>query len=386
MCGRYKDYFLNLNHTGYNSPLQRLLCVLERGARGVLKNRIQIETRDSYKPLNPLSPAHRPLHRGDFNVYRILNGTIFFFCFSLFSFSQQVTVTATVDSQTVSIGDWIRYSVNVKHPSSAVITFPWLKDSIGGFDIVQQDSVLKTEVNGEVERKKNFIIAKYDAGNFYVQPFVVQYREANGRIGIAQSNPIPVEIRGIEVDTAQTIKDVKPPLTVPMSAEEIAVYIGILLALAGAGYGIYYYIRKKKQIAGGIVEEKPDIPPHILALMQLDELETKRLWQSGEIKGYYTEATEIIRRYFESRYGIMALEMTTGEVMVQLEKFDLGKNVFRSIEQFLSNADLVKFAKNKPVASENEHVIVQARGIIEQTKPVAASNVVEPKVEIEYAK
>jgi hypothetical protein len=290
----------------------------------------------------------------------------------MFSFSQDVTVTASVDSQSVSIGDWIHYSVNVKYPSSTPIGFPTFKDTIGVFEIVQQDSLLKTELNGEIELKKNFIIAKYDAGSYFVQPFEVQYKDTAGKIHSALSNPIPVEIRGVEVDTSLSIKDVKPQLSVPISAEEIALYAGIVLALAGIGYGIYYYIQQKKKKAGLIVEVKPTIPPHVLALIQLEELESKRLWQSGEIKAFYSEATEIVRRYFELRYGFIALEMTTGEVMNQLEMFKLGKNIAPLIEQFLSDADLVKFAKYQPIATESEQVIGQARSIIEQTKPIEA--------------
>jgi hypothetical protein len=292
----------------------------------------------------------------------------------MISFPQDVTVTASVDSQSVSIGDWIHYSVSVKYPSSTPIGFPTFKDTIGVFEIVQQDSLLKTELNGEIELKKNFIIAKYDAGNFYVQPFDVQYKDSSGKIHSALSNPIPIVIRGVEVDTSLSIKDVKPQLTVPISAEEIALYAGIVIALAGIGYGIYYYIQQKKKKAGLIVEVKPTIPPHVLALIQLDELEAKRLWQSGEIKAFYSEATEIVRRYFELRYGFIALEMTSGEVMDQLEKFKLEKNNLSSIKQFLSDADLVKFAKYQPVASENEQVLGQARTIIEQTKPVESES------------
>lgn len=303
-------------------------------------------------------------------MMRLLQSVIFSLCVVLFTFSQDVTVTASVDSQSVSIGDWIRYSVNVKYPSSTPIGFPEFKDTIGAFDIVQQDSLLKTELNGEIELKKNFILSKYDAGNFYIQPFEVQYKDSAGKIYSALSNPIPVEIRGIEVDTSLSIKDVKPQLSVPISSEEIALYAGIVLMLAGIGYGVYYYIQQKKKKAGLIVEEKPSLPPHILALIQLEELEAKRLWQSGEIKAFYSEATEIVRRYFELRYGFIALEMTSGEVMEQLEKFKLEKNNFSSINQFLSGADLVKFAKYQPIASENEQVLGQARTIIEQTKPV----------------
>ena len=345
-------------------------CVLERGARGVLKNRITIETRNSYTPLNPLWLTHRLSHRGDFFLQGIFSVLFIFLLVPQILFSQNVTVSASVDSQSVSIGDWIQYSVNVKYPSSTPIGFPTFKDTIGVFEIVQQDSLLKTELNGEIELKKKFIIAKYDAGNYSVQPFVVQYKDASGKIHSALSNPIPIEIRGVEVDTSLSIKDVKPQLSVPISAEEIALYAGIVLALAGIGYGIYYYVQQKKKKAGLIVEVKPTIPPHVLALIQLEELEAKRLWQSGEIKAFYSEATEIVRRYFELRYGIMALEMTSGEVMNQLKKFKLEKNITPSIEQFLSDADLVKFAKYQPIASENEQVIGQARSIVEKTKPV----------------
>ncbi len=312
----------------------------------------------------------------------LLRNTISSLLLISFAFAQDVSVTAIVDSQSVAIGDWIRYSVQVKFPSSVSVALPAYKDSIGSFDIVQQDSLLRTEQNGAVELKKNYVISRYEAGSFYVQPYIVRVKHSDGTVDSSMSNPIPVEIRGVEVDTSQTIKDLKPPMTVPMSLEEIALYIGILLVLAGIGYGIYYYIQKRKLKAGEIAEEaKPNIPPHLLALMQLEELEAKRLWQAGEIKGYYSEATEIVRRYFEARYNIMALELTTGEVMDQLKKFAMEQRTFTLIEAMLSSADLVKFAKHQPVAAENEQVMVSARSIIEQTKPAAEAPA--PQVVIE---
>lgn len=250
------------------------------------------------------------------------------------------------------------------------VALPALRDSIGSFDIIEQDSLVRLEGNGEVELRKNFVIAKYDAGNYYIRPYVVEYRDANGKMENVQSNPIPVEIRGIEVDTTQTIRDVKPQMSLPFSAEEIALYAGIILALAGIVYGVYYYSKKKKLQSGEIREEAaPAIPPYVLALMQLDELEAKRLWQAGEFKAYYSEATEIIRRYFELRYGFIALEMTSGEVMEQLAKFSIEKTAIQEIDSLLTQADLVKFAKYQPAAAENEQVIHHARSIVEKTKP-----------------
>lgn len=288
----------------------------------------------------------------------------------MFSRAQDVSVTATVDSQSVELGGWIRYEVAVKHPSATAVVIPSFRDSIGGFEIVLQDTMRRTEEQGTVTQTKLFTIAKYEPGSFMIAPFAVRFRAEQGDTLTAASNPIPVEIRGVEVDTSQTIRDLKPTMSVPMSAEEIAAYVAIAAALAGLAYGVYYYMKKRKHRAGEVpAAPVPNIPPHVLALMQLEQLEAKRLWQSGEIKAFYSEATEIVRRYFEQRYGIMALEMTSGEVMAQLQRCPVPPETVRAIETFLSGADLVKFAKYQPVAGENEQVITDARMIVEATKP-----------------
>lgn len=284
-------------------------------------------------------------------------------------FAQNVTVTASVDSQTIIMGDWITYSVQVKHPASVVVGLPSYRDTLGAFDIVRQDSVVRSEQNGEVTLAKKFVITGFTAGDKTVPPFSVSYIGADGKPQSAESNPIPVRVLGIEVDTTQSIRDVKPQLSVPMSAEEIALYILIALALAGAGYGLYYYLRKRSGKTAEEEENVPDIPPHILAMIQLDELESRNVWKQGEYKLFYSEATEIVRRYFERRFRIMALEMTTGEVMSQLAACPVDIETIANIERFLRDADLVKFAKYQPAASENEGVIPAARSIVEKTKP-----------------
>jgi len=351
--------------------------------KGIVKEKLTtLYPRPLWSRYRSVSPNLQPLRsRLKFLLYRSAKVSVtsmialYVVVISLFvststAFSQQVTVNAAVDSQTVVIGDWIKYSVEVKHPSSVNVTLPVFKDTIGLFDVVEQDTIFRREENGTVQLNKKFVIAKYDAGNYYIPPYTVHFTNSQGKTESAQSNAIYVQIRGVEVDTSQTIKDVKPPLTVPMSAEEIAAYVGILAAVGGLAYALYYYAKKRKRSGGTVGEEKrPNIPPHVLALMQLEALEAKRLWQAGEIKAYYSEATEIVRRYFEQRYGIMALEMTTGEVMLQLAQFKLQQSIVASIESMLTGADLVKFAKYQPVAAENEQVIAQARSIVEQTMP-----------------
>ena len=52
----------------------------------------------------------------------------------------------------------------------------------------------------------------------------------------------------------------------------------------------------------------------------LQQLESKELWQKGEIKSYYSELTDIARNYIEEEIKIPAMESTTSELIVSLRK------------------------------------------------------------------
>lgn len=299
-----------------------------------------------------------------------------------FLFSQEVSVVATVDSSSITIGDWMNVRIDVQSPKDAVIYFPGLRDTIGSFDIVKQDSLQRTEEGNNVLLHKKITITSFQEGVKYFPPISIAYRIASDTtVKIAHSNPIAVEVRTIEVDTTQAIKDIKPPLSVPLTWKDFALYAGIILLLAVIGYVIYRRIQKKKALQGEVVEEKPNIPAHVLALNKLFVLEEEQLWQKGEIKLFYSKATEIIREYFELRYGIMALEMTTGEVMEQLQKFKLEQTLTQTILSLLSESDLVKFAKYSPGASDMEHIIPTAKSIVNATRPMESEHLQQSETE-----
>lgn len=292
--------------------------------------------------------------------------------------AQEVNVTATVDSNNVAIGDWIHLTVQAKHPVSVPVAWQALRDSIGPFEIVKLDTLRTEEANGIVTEGRALIVSRYEAGSSAIPPIAVAFRtDGDTTVHTAQSNAIPVEIRTIAVDTTQAIKDLKEPLSVPLSWQEISLYAGIVLLIAALAYGAYWYWKKRQRQAAGIVEEKPVIPPDVLALQQLHELEVKHVWQSGEVKLFYSEATEIVRRYFEGRYGVAALEMTSDEVLDQLKAVALPGGMphamMTTIREFLTDADLVKFAKVVPSPQDNEQVIPIAEAIVQKTKSIAVA-------------
>jgi aspartate carbamoyltransferase regulatory subunit len=65
-----------------------------------------------------------------------------------------------------------------------------------------------------------------------------------------------------------------------------------------------------------------------------------------------------------------ALELTTGEAVAMLKGRRETEEVVEITEKFLSNADMVKFAKYQPMESVNREMMVQAKEIVERTKIV----------------
>ncbi len=289
----------------------------------------------------------------------------------LLSFSQEVSVAASVDSTHIRMGNWLNLTVQVRHADSVNIQWSAIKDTLGVFEIVRLDTLPPAAEGSSVTDGRRITLSAYDSGSFVIPPIVVVYvRAGDTTQRFVRTDPLTIQVSSVEVDTSKAIKDIKPPLSVPLTWKEIALYSGIVLAVAALIYGGYYFYRKRKKDAGEIVEEEaPKIAPHILAMTRLKDLKEKRVWQQGNVKEFYSEATEIVRQYFEGRYGIMALELTSDEVFLQLRRFSLDAGVTRLIESFFVDADLVKFAKYTPVPSENEAVIPRALEIVERTMP-----------------
>lgn len=313
-------------------------------------------------------------HENGTNFSIIYGAAALIFWFAAPAMAQDVSVKATVDSSNIMLGDWIHVTVEAKHPSSVPVVWQALRDSIGPFEILRMDTVRAEEANGIITEKRILVVSRYEQGASAIPPICVSYRSGNDTtFQTAESNSIPIDVRGVAVDTTLAIKDLKQPLSVPLSWQEISLYGGIVLLLGALAYGTYRWLKKRQQKIAGIVEDIPAIPPDVLALQQLKTLAEKRVWQSGDVKLFYSEATEIVRRYFEGRYGVAALEMTSDEVLDQLGTCALPKGVMETVRGFLTGADFVKFAKFVPSPSDNERVIPEAELIVRTTKFVPAT-------------
>jgi hypothetical protein len=144
----------------------------------------------------------------------------------------------------------------------------------------------------------------------------------------------------------------------------------LLIVITVLVVGLYYFLRKR-----GVdllhVKQRPEEPPHIVAFRELERIRIEKIWHNGKVKEYYTQITDTIRKYIGKRFGVYAMEMTTEELMIVLEKLaDLNVHNTAIIRQVLELADLVKFARAEPLTNEHDRTLKNAYEFVENTLEV----------------
>ena len=122
---------------------------------------------------------------------------------------------------------------------------------------------------------------------------------------------------------------------------------------------------------------KPKAPPHQIALDELEQLKTKKLWQRDLIKDYHTQLTDIIRTYIEGTFRIQTMEMTTREIIHAFGMVKIEKENLEILREMLVTSDFVKFAKLKPTPDENNKSMTNAVNFVKNTMIVKSTETIQ---------
>ena len=299
----------------------------------------------------------------------------FSYCIILLIFScsflqiQAQTATAVVKEKEYLIGDWIPVDLYVEAKSNVRVVFPNLKDSISEIievaNFTPVDTVRKSGVN-QYHQLVNLIV--FDTGRILLPQFQFLI-DNSGKIDSITTSAEMIHVAGVEIDTTQDIKPIKEPLKIPLTFKEVLPFLigAFVLAVLGALLA-WYFIEKRKKLKP--VDEKYLLPPHVWAVQQLQKLNQKKLWQTGNVKEYYSELTDIARTYIELRYKIPAMEQTTDELMDAMHKGVLKQSLKKELNEVLTLSDLVKFAKAQPDMLDNENALKTVADFIDKTKQI----------------
>jgi hypothetical protein len=283
--------------------------------------------------------------------------------------AQNVTANAYTDTTDYLVGDFIPLTIKVKYDRGIKVQTPSINDIPDGLELIKTEEPELDDEDGKAVVLFRYIVSKYDSADVELPPIALFYTtDFDTTLQAAYTNPLVFTVHTLQVEPEGDIKDVKEPIKIPLEWWMILAYVFAALVAAALAYLLYKKHQKKKAERLKI-KPVPKIPPYLTALNALHELEEQELWQKGLVKEYHSRITEIIRRYFEDRFYLPALELTTSEAMKRLSERRDTYEILELTGQFLNNADLVKFAKYKPADSVNEEMMKQAYQIVEKTIP-----------------
>lgn len=285
-------------------------------------------------------------------------------------------VNARIDTSSILIGEQteITLSANYRVDEGEVsVVFPAIYDTLSEFIEVIQKSELDTFIADKDDpynftQEQKLTITSFDSGYYAIPPFSFVINSDT-----VETEALLLEVQTMAVDTSQAIFDIKGPIAEPFSftdwLKENWRWIALIIALLVGLYFGYRYFKNKPKTEK-VEEIIPDIPEHIVALEKLTQVRDAKLWQSGKTKKYHTEISETLRAYIERRYQVNALEETTSEIIHGLRLQNISPELMNKLTQTLTLADLVKFAKEQPLANENENSINYAIEFVETTKRI----------------
>jgi len=274
---------------------------------------------------------------------------IFLFLLTSTVFSQQKQIETSIDTTKNKIGAEFKLTLKTIVGSQSKVVFPKLKN-IGALEVIESYPVDTVKKNDTYELIKKYGLTQFDSGKYTIPGIKILIDKKP-----YLTDSIRVEVVAVKVDTLQQkMYDIKDISTVDESGDWWKYLLGFLLIL-GIGAFVYWFIKKRQQKK---IEEEVYKTPIEKATSLLNNLEKKELWQKGEIKEYYSELTDIARNYIEEAIQIPAMESTTSELIQGLKtastkkKMSLTPETVENLERVLRQADLVKFAKSKPLEFE----------------------------------
>ena len=280
--------------------------------------------------------------------------------------AQSARIRTELDTALVSLGDRMTFTVRVEHDPDARVVWPDSLD-LGSVEVLAVELIPPASEGGRSISGARFILAAFELGDLDIPSFDVRVEAPDGSSTTLATNPYVITVQSVGLDEGGDIRAIRGPLGIPLSVIYVLPWI-LLLALFG---GLVYWLWVRRRPAEAGPRRAVVIPrfPHEDAYEALDRLQASDLVERGEVKEYHILASEIIRTYVEGRYGVYALEMTTGEVVEGLRGGDVLEDAVQTFGWFAGRCDLVKFAKLWPAPDACRDSLEAARTFVDQTRP-----------------
>jgi hypothetical protein len=284
-----------------------------------------------------------------------------------------VTATLSAPDGQLMVGDSIRLTLAVTHPAGYQVILPDVAPAWGDFTVVSTSPAGTTANVDGTETTAAAIDARlFQPGAFTTPPLEISVTDGKGGLQGVTAAPVAVTIGSVLQEGDTELRDIKPQAAIPIPAAWPWIAAGLAAVAALVAVTVWRTRRRRKDAVDNRL-------PHEVALDGLAAIEGLHLPEQGRFKEHYTFVSATVRTYLERRFGIPALERTTGEIRPDLARIELSPEVAAALIAFLRASDLVKFSKWTPDVESAHELLAQGRLIVETTKPAPVAQTGAPE-------
>ncbi len=284
-----------------------------------------------------------------------------------------ITATATVDRAKIDVGDTVKYTLTVRAKKGFVPDLPTTLDNIPVFlDLTSWQK--STREDGLTEASRTATVDPGIGPYFVVPSLTVTFTDPDGKKGEVHADEVTVEVKS-RLAAGEAIPDIKErvdvivPAVPPKPASRTWLWIACGAAALMAGAGVTTWLMLRNRRAARVVLR----PPWEMALESITRLRAEGLVAQGRVEDFYVKLSGIVRTYIEGRFNLMAPEMTTEEFLATAKDVSaLQPGHQRLLREFLTESDLVKFARYSPGEDEAGSAARAAETFVRETTPVSA--------------
>ena len=292
--------------------------------------------------------------------------------------SPELSFRAVLARDSITVGDPIPLRLTASAPVGATLILPTLADSLESFVVLEADPPVQATKDGRIEVSREARVTLFRAGPDTLPALALLWARGEGDTLVAWSRPVPVQVGSVlqgTIDLAN-LKDLKKPVRLERALWWVWALLAAGTALAAWWLARWYRRRRRQAVSRAASIPAPALPPEIAFEQGLAALRAARLPEQGRVREYYFELSLLFRRYLEDRFDFPAVEETRLEILARASLIaDLAPEDREYLAQWLSEGDLVKFAKPERLLAEAE---AAAEGALAWVRRTAARRLAEP--------
>ena len=249
---------------------------------------------------------------------------------------------AVLDTAAARVGDPIRLTLTLHHDATARPEAPDLSQILRDF-APRCAGWHQRETEAGFELSQVCELRLYELGRHEVPVVPVPFVTVAGDTLLRATQPLAIEVISARSEGEDQLRDIKPPVLVSGGVPLWVVVVMGLLALALCALGGVWLWRRRTR-----TPEPPPPPEPIDYAAEFARIAESGLLERGEFKTYYSLLAENLRRFLEQSLTIEAMEQTTSELANALREAEVDDALRQRVIDYLSAADLVKFARFHP--------------------------------------